>query len=76
MIRPKQESIVSDAAHSFRILLTPRLNDIFYWHFHPEVELVFAEAQQGIRHIGDHVSSWRGSDLALIGSSEIRVIQL
>lgn len=69
MIRPKQESIRSDSEHSFRILLTPRLNDIFYWHFHPEVELVFAEAQQGIRHIGDHVSAWRGSDLALIGSN-------
>jgi len=69
MIRPKQESIQSDKGHSFRILLTPRLNDIFYWHFHPEVELVFAEAQQGIRHIGDHVSAWRGSDLALIGSN-------
>ena len=69
MIRAKQESIPSERDHSFRILLTPRLNDIFYWHFHPEVELVFAEATQGIRHIGDHVSSWKGSDLALIGSN-------
>jgi len=68
-MKPKQESIGSDREHSFRILLTPRLNDIFYWHFHPEVELVFAEAQQGIRHIGDHVSAWKGSDLALIGSN-------
>jgi AraC-like DNA-binding protein len=69
MIRPKQESIPSERNHSFRILLTPRLNEIFYWHFHPEVELVFAEAVHGIRHIGDHVSSWKGSDLALIGSN-------
>jgi AraC-like DNA-binding protein len=67
MLRPKKESIPSESGHSYRLLLTPRLNDIFYWHFHREVELVFAEAAQGIRHIGDHVSSWRGSDLALIG---------
>lgn len=69
MERLQKESISSGAGHSFRILLTPRLNDIFYWHFHPEIELVFAEAEQGIRHIGNHVSSWRGSDLALIGSN-------
>lgn len=69
MIRAKQESIPSVRDQSFRILLTPKLNDIFYWHFHPEVELVFAEAAQGIRHIGDHVTSWKGSDLALIGSN-------
>jgi len=69
MERPKKETIASGAGQSFRILLTPRLNDIFYWHFHPEVELVFAEADQGIRHIGNHISSWTGSDLALIGSN-------
>lgn len=69
MDRLQKESIFSGSDHSFRILLTPRLNDIFYWHFHPEIELVFAEAERGIRHIGDHVSSWKGSDLALIGSN-------
>ena len=69
MDRLQKESISSGSDHSFRILLTPRLNDIFYWHFHPEIELVFAEAERGIRHIGDHVSSWKGSDLALIGSN-------
>ena len=68
-MKPKQEAISPGRDHSFRVLLTPRLNDIFYWHFHPEVELVFAEAEQGIRHIGDHVSSWKRSDLALIGSN-------
>ncbi|MFM7329825.1 MAG: AraC family transcriptional regulator, partial [Bacteroidota bacterium] len=69
MIRAKKESILAGGNESFRLLLTPNLNDIFYWHFHPEVELVYAEAERGIRHIGDHVSSWKGSDLALIGSN-------
>lgn len=69
MLRPKKEAITTGGDASFRVLLTPNLNDIFYWHFHPEVELVFAEAEEGMRHIGDHVSSWKGSDLALIGSN-------
>jgi AraC-like DNA-binding protein len=51
------------------LLLTPQLNEVFYWHFHPEIELVYVEAERGIRHIGDHVSTYYGSDLALIGSN-------
>lgn len=62
------ESIKPDSGSSFRILLTPHLNDIFYWHFHPEIEMVFVEAERGTRHIGDHISTYEGSDLALIGS--------
>jgi AraC-like DNA-binding protein len=62
------ENIKPDEGSSFRILLTPRLNEIFYWHFHPEIELVYVEADKGVRHIGDHISTYEGSDLALIGS--------
>ncbi len=61
------EQINQDENSSFRILLTPKLNDIFYWHFHPEIELVYVEAEKGIRHIGEHISTYWGSDLALIG---------
>lgn len=39
----------------------------FYWHFHPEIELVYVEAVSGIRHVGRHISSYIGSDLVLIG---------
>ena len=62
------ESIQPDSGSSFRILLTPHLNDIFYWHFHPEIEIVYVEAEKGTRHIGDHISTYEVSDLALIGS--------
>jgi AraC-like DNA-binding protein len=62
------ENIKPDEGSSFKILLTPKLNEIYYWHFHPEIELVYVEADKGIRHIGDHISTYEGSDLALIGS--------
>ena len=61
------EALKPDAESSFKILLTPNLNDLFYWHFHPEYEIVYAEAETGIRHIGEHISKYEGSDLALIG---------
>jgi AraC-like DNA-binding protein len=62
------ESIRPDADSSFRFLQTPNLNEVFYWHFHPEIELVYVEAEKGIRHIGDHLATYEGCDLALIGS--------
>jgi AraC-like DNA-binding protein len=61
------ETITSDKESSFRILLTPNLNDVFYWHFHPEYEIVYVETESGFRHIDNHISKYMGSDLALIG---------
>ncbi len=66
-MKAKLETITSDSDSSFRILLTPNLNDLFYWHFHPEYEIVYVEATSGFRHIGDHISKYEGSDIALIG---------
>jgi hypothetical protein len=66
-MKAKREAMPSNAAASFRILLNPNLNDIFYWHFHPEYEIVYVEADKGFRHIGDHISKYEGSDLAFIG---------
>lgn len=66
-MKVKREAIKSDKGSSFKILLTPGLNDLFYWHFHPEYEIVYVEAPGGTRHIGDHISKYEGSDLALIG---------
>lgn len=66
-MKAKLESIPNDSDSSFRILLTPNLNELFYWHFHPEYEIVYVEADNGFRHIGDHISKYKDSDLALIG---------
>lgn len=66
-MKAKLESITSDSDSSFRILLTPNLNEIFYWHFHPEYEIVYVETESGFRYIGDHISKYEGSDIALIG---------
>ena len=66
-MKAKLESIISDRDSSFRILLTPNLNEIFYWHFHPEYEIVYVETESGFRHIGDHISKYKYSDIALIG---------
>ena len=66
-MKTQLETIKPDANSSFRLLYNPRINDIFYWHFHPEYELVYMDGANGTRHVGNHISRYEGSDLAFIG---------
>ena len=40
-----------------------------FWHFHPELELIFVHKGQGRTHIGNHLSYFNNSQLILIGSN-------
>lgn len=40
-----------------------------YWHFHPELELVYVNKGEGKTHIGNHLSYFNNSQLILIGSN-------
>jgi len=40
-----------------------------FWHFHPELELVYVNKAKGKRHIGSHLSYFNNSQLILIGAS-------
>jgi AraC-like DNA-binding protein len=66
-VRIKREEVRPDRDRSFRILLTPHLEEVFFWHYHPEYELVYIEGTDGNRHIGEHLARYSGSDLAFIG---------
>jgi len=63
------EVIPKDDNCSFHLMFNPRLSDLFFWHFHPEYELVYIEGATGTRHVGDHISTYHDSDLVLIGSN-------
>lgn len=67
-MKVKLETITSPDK-SFSMMFNPRLSDLFYWHFHPEYELVYIEAASGTRHIGEHISTYKKNDLVLIGSN-------
>lgn len=63
------ESISPESKSPFRLLHDPKLNHLFYWHFHPEYELVYIEDASATRHVGNHISQFTDSDLVLIGSN-------
>lgn len=55
-IRVKQNSIKTE-------------NDLPFWHFHPELELIYVNNGKGKRHIGSHLSYFNNSQLILIGAN-------
>ena len=63
------ESISPESKSPFRLLHDPKLNHLFFWHFHPEFELVYIEGASATRHVGNHISQFTDSDLVLIGSN-------
>ena len=44
-------------------------NLVAFWHFHPELELVYVNQGKGKWHIGNHLSYFNNSQLLLIGSN-------
>jgi AraC-like DNA-binding protein len=69
MMKIQLETIKPQSNSSFHILLNPRLNDFYFWHFHPEFELTYIEGASGKRQVGEHISRYEGSDLVFIGSN-------
>ena len=63
------EEIKPDTESSFSLMVNPKLSDFFFWHFHPELELVYIQGTSGTRHVGEHISQYEGSDLVFIGSN-------
>ncbi|RQO42534.1 AraC family transcriptional regulator [Chryseobacterium sp. KBW03] len=64
----QKEIIEFEKGKSFK-LFAPSLKNCFFWHYHPEIELVYVEAVNGIRHVGKNISGFTDSDLLLIGSN-------
>jgi AraC-like DNA-binding protein len=64
----QKEIIEFEEGKSFK-LFSPSLKNCFFWHYHPEIELVYVEASNGIRHVGKNISDFKESDLLLIGSN-------
>lgn len=63
------ETISPESKSPFRLMHDPKLNHLFYWHFHPEFEIVYIEGASATRHVGDHISQFEDDDLVLIGSN-------
>ena len=68
-MKTKLEELSFDKNSSLKLMVNPNLSDFFFWHFHPELELVFIDGASGTRHVGEHISHFEGNDLVFIGSN-------
>lgn len=67
---PVLESVRPDVGSSFTCLKYARNENIKsnFWHYHPEIELIFLFGGSGKRQIGSNISYFTDGDLILIGS--------
>ena len=68
---PVLESVSPDVGRSFTCLKYHRDENIKsnFWHYHPEIELIFVHKGSGKRQIGSNISYFTDGDLILIGSN-------
>ena len=57
------------SSFSLRKYDDPNRKKIPFWHYHPEIEMVYIKGGGGKRHIGNHMSYFRDGDLIFIGSN-------
>ncbi|WP_452225563.1 AraC family transcriptional regulator [Lacinutrix chionoecetis] len=70
-IKPTYEKITPGFGSSIFVVqkTKKRKRSQAFWHFHPEIELVYVNKGKGRRHIGNHLSYFNNSQLILIGSN-------
>ncbi len=66
-MKVEYEKISPDTGSSFRLIHWKSENDRFFWHYHPEYEIVFVKKGSGKLHIGDHLTNYQEGELVFIG---------
>lgn len=61
------ENIAPDSGSSFKLIHWKSENDRFFWHQHPEYEILFVKQGTGKVHIGNYVGSYNEGDLLFLG---------
>jgi AraC-like DNA-binding protein len=66
---PALEKVEPTFGNSFTYKLFEKKNpnDKPFWHYHPEIELVYIESGSGKRHIGNHLTYFNEGELVMIG---------
>jgi AraC-like DNA-binding protein len=70
-ILPAHEIIEPSFGSSFTLTqyLDNNNSSAHFWHYHPEIELVYVNGGSGKRQIGSHISYYTNGSLILIGSN-------
>ena len=70
-IKPAFEKVSPEFGSSLRVIQHKEHieNKLPFWHFHPELELIYVNNAKGKRHIGSHLAYFNNSQLILLGAN-------
>ncbi|SOE21412.1 AraC-type DNA-binding protein [Spirosomataceae bacterium TFI 002] len=61
------EKIIPDTGSSFKLIEWKSENDKFYWHQHPEYEIILVTKGSGKRQIGNHKGNYQQGEVFFLG---------
>lgn len=61
------EKIAPDQGSSFKLIQWKSENDRFFWHQHPEYEIIYVKKGSGKLHIGNHLGVYQQGEVMFLG---------
>jgi AraC-like DNA-binding protein len=61
------EKIAPDIGSSFKLIHWKAENDKFFWHQHPEYEIIYVKKGSGKLHIGNHLGNYQEGEVMFLG---------
>jgi AraC-like DNA-binding protein len=68
-VKPILRQITATPEFSFLVRKDVGEDMVNYWHYHPEIEILFIKQSSGTWLIGDHISHFQSGDIVLLGSN-------
>ena len=61
------EKIAPDQGSSFKLIHWKSENDRFFWHQHPEYEIIYVKKGTGKLHVGNHMGQYTEGEVMFLG---------
>ncbi|MGL4630008.1 MAG: helix-turn-helix domain-containing protein [Leadbetterella sp.] len=68
-MKAKFEKIAPDTGSSFRLFRWKSENDKFFWHQHPEYEIIYVIKGSGKLHIGNYLGAYQQGEVLFLGAN-------
>jgi AraC-like DNA-binding protein len=68
-MKAEYEKIAPDLGSSFKLIQWKSKNDRFFWHSHPEHEIIYVKKGSGKLHIGNHLGEYKEGEILVLGAN-------